>query len=971
MSRLIRSMALAAACAAVSLVATPQNAAPSQTTAASLTKPTLTKADYDKFESISGTAISPDGKWIAYAVGRGERGGGGRGRGNQVFDGEMHYRPTNSDQEKTIVRAGAPTFTSNSRWMLYTLSPASGGGNGGARGGQRGEARGPASGAETPAANAAPSIGIIDLDSGASTVVTDIQSYTLSNDGHHVALRRPAPEGSQNRGAGLIIRDLETDSEVSFGNVAESSWNDDGTLLAMIIDVPGKTGNGVQLFNTATSTIRSLDAGTMLYSDLRWQKKGSDLAAYRSREDAAYVDTGYTVLAWKDLSSANPSKRVYDFTSDDAFPKGMRVASDRAPLWSDDGSTLFFGIASHEPKPDPNVGDTVKIQVWHPKDLREWPQQRNTANQGPPHTDLVAWHVEDSHLVRLADEVLPDVQLSANQKLGLASDERPYFMDVITGRQYRDVYTIDIATGKRTKVLTKAQSMPSMSPTGRYLLYAFADQKSGQWWVMDLTTGKKTDLTSKIASVFVNLEDDHPAAYRRAYGFAGWLADEKSVILYDRFDLWRVGLDGTNPIRLTHGKEDSTVYRAERIGIEENTIDPLKPLLLNTDGEYNKKSGFSRLTFGQPVQQLLWVDENVGGLMKAKDAEVYAFTRQTFQNAPQLNITTGVFTNAKQVSHTNEFLKDYAWSRQQLMNYTNGHGDKLQMMLAYPANYEPGKKYPMVVYYYEKLSQGFHNFVAPSSTAMYNVTIFSQAGYFVLRPDILFQPRNAGPSGLDCVTSAVKAALAAVPDIDPKRVGAMGHSWGGYQSAYYAVHGGDVFAAAIAGAPLTDFISMYGYSSGNTGAPETGHFEVGQERMEVSLWEDPEAYVRNSTVFQTNALKIPLLLEEGEADGNVNYYQSMELYNFGRRLGKNIVFLVYEGENHGLTGAAATDYQQRQLEWFAYWLKKEPPADWIVNGEPYLTRKKILDSANPPSEGSPRGRTQGAPGGRGGRGGGN
>jgi dipeptidyl aminopeptidase/acylaminoacyl peptidase len=300
------------------------------------------------------------------------------------------------------------------------------------------------------------------------------------------------------------------------------------------------------------------------------------------------------------------------------------------------------------------------------------------------------------------------------------------------------------------------------------------------------------------------------------------------------------------------------------------------------------------------------------------------------------------------------------------MNYTNKHGDKLQMMLAYPANYQPGKKYPMVVYYYEKLSQGFHSFVAPSPTAMYNTTIFTQAGYFVLRPDILFQPRNAGPSGLDCVTSSVKAALAAVPDIDSKRVGNMGHSWGGYQSAYYAVHGGDVFAASIAGAPLTDFISMLGYSSGNTGSPETGHFEVGQERMEVSLWEDPEAYIRNSTVFQTNQLRIPLLLEEGEADGNVNYYQSMELYNFGRRLGKNVVFLVYEGENHGLTGDAASDYQQRQLEWFNHWLKGEPAADWITKGESYLSRKKILDTANPPQPGTNAAPQRGARGGRGG-----
>jgi dipeptidyl aminopeptidase/acylaminoacyl peptidase len=278
------------------------------------------------------------------------------------------------------------------------------------------------------------------------------------------------------------------------------------------------------------------------------------------------------------------------------------------------------------------------------------------------------------------------------------------------------------------------------------------------------------------------------------------------------------------------------------------------------------------------------------------------------------------------------------------------------MMLTYPANYQPGKKYPMLVYYYEKLSQGFHQYVGPSDRAVYNTQVFSQEGYFVLRPDVLFQKRNPGWSGLDCVTSAVKAALAKVPDIDAQRVGAMGHSWGGYQSAFYAVHAPGTFAAAIAGAPLTNLISMYGYTSGNSGLAESQHFETSQERMEVPLWADRQAYIRNSTVFAMDALKIPLLLEEGDADGNVNPFQSQELYNFGRRLGKQVVYLVYEGENHNVARAESQrDYHTRQIEWFAHYLKSEPAADWIANGETYQARQRILKAgAVSPAAGPPR-----------------
>jgi dipeptidyl aminopeptidase/acylaminoacyl peptidase len=214
----------------------------------------------------------------------------------------------------------------------------------------------------------------------------------------------------------------------------------------------------------------------------------------------------------------------------------------------------------------------------------------------------------------------------------------------------------------------------------------------------------------------------------------------------------------------------------------------------------------------------------------------------------------------------------------------------------------------------------------------------------------------------------VAAVESKVADIDAKHVGNMGHSWGGYQSAFYAVHNHGTFAASIAGAPLTDLISMYGYTSGNSGLPETGHYETSQERMQVPLWEDPQAYIRNSTVYAVDSLHTPLLLEEGDADGNVNHFQSEELYNFGRRLGKQVVYLVYEGENHNVARPESqADYLHRQLEWFGYFLKGDPPAPWITDGETYLARQKILkDGTTAPGAaavqaGSPTGRGGGRP----------
>jgi dipeptidyl aminopeptidase/acylaminoacyl peptidase len=562
-------------------------------------------------------------------------------------------------------------------------------------------------------------------------------------------------------------------------------------------------------------------------------------------------------------------------------------------------------------------------------------------------------------VVRLSDDPYETMSFSEQRTAMLATDQNPYAREVMSGRSYRDVYRVDVATGRREQVVPRVVGATSMTPSGKSVLYS---QKS-HWWVYDAATAKRTNLTEKIRTSFADLEDDHPTPEKGMYGLAGFTPDEKAAVLYDRFDLWRVNLDGSGAERLTKGREDSTVYRYVSLDPEagggggrggfgggggSTPIDLNSPITLSTFGEWSKRSGYARLAGGR-VERLVWREKSVTQLRKARDADQYLYLEQSYADSPDyFTAPLAALASAVQVSRTNTFQDEYAWGKQVLMDYKNKRGDKLQMMLTYPANYEPGKKYPMVVYYYELLSQGFNNYVGLSDRAVYNTQVFSQNGYFVLRPDVVFQKRNPGISGMDCVTSAVKTALAAVKDIDPKKVGAMGHSWGGYQTAFYAVSAPDVFSAAIAGAPLTNLVSFYGYTSGNTGFAEAQHFETGQERMEVSLWEDKEAYIRNSMVFKMDSLRIPLLLEEGDSDGNVNPFQSQEVYNFGRRLGKEVVYLVYEGENHNVARAESQrDYQQRQLQWFAHYLKGEPAADWITNGETYANRQRILRGLAP------------------------
>ncbi len=918
------------------------------TPAAQATKGRVPEADYPKWESVTAGELSPDGKWVAYELRRVNN------------SNEMRYRLVGAAQEQSVKMATVPQFTRDSRWLVYTITPDTGAGSATAATSGRG-----APGGSAAAAAARNKVGIVDLNGGTTVAFEDIQSFALSKSDAYVALRRyrapAAPGAVTSRGADLVVRDLARGTQVTFGNVADFSWSDEGTLLAMTVDVEGRTGNGLQVLDAATGTLRSLDAGDYAYSGIAWRAKSADLAVYRSRTDTAFADTSQVVLAWKEAGTPTAARSAYDFSSDAKFPSGLRVASYRALQWTSDGGALIFGVAPREPKPPrppagaPSAKTPARVQVWHWKDLRQFHQQEVNAVQDRQRTLPVTWRLTANEVTQLSTDYYETMQFAEQRTAALAIDQSPYAREVMSGRSYRDLVRVDATTGKRDPILTRTIGVASISPSGRTVLYS----QKGQWWSYDATTGKRANLTEKSSVSFVDLEDDHPTPERSPYGLAGWTSNEDAAIVYDKYDLWRLNLDGSGAARLTRGREDTTVYRHVSLDPDRAggggfggfggggggavTIDLAKPVILSATGDRNKKSGFARLAGGK-VERLVWRDKAVSALRKARNAESYLYMEQSFADSPDYFVATSdALASAQAVSRTNALQDDHAWGRQVLMNYRNARGDKLQMMLAYPANYKPGKKYPMLVYYYEKLSQGFHQYVGLSDRAVYNTQVFNQEGYFVLRPDVVFQKRNPGWSGLDCVTSAVKAALSSVADIDASRVGAMGHSWGGYQSAFYAVHAPGTFAAAIAGAPLTNLISMYGYTSGNSGLAEAQHFETSQERMEVPLWEDRQAYIRNSTVFAMDALKIPLLLEEGDADGNVNPFQSQELYNFGRRLGKQVVYLVYEGENHNVARAESQrDYHTRQIEWFAHYLKGEQAAEWIANGETFQARQRIL-----------------------------
>jgi dipeptidyl aminopeptidase/acylaminoacyl peptidase len=888
-------------------------------------KPTLTPADYAQWESLGATELSPDGRWIAYVV-------------NRVDENEeLRYRAIAQDSTHVVKHATRPTFSADGRWLAYTV-------------GVPPQERERLQKANQPVPS---KIGIVDLRSGEATVINNVTSFDISGDGRFITMRSPTPRGERkSKGIDIVIRELATGVAVNFGNVAASRWQDDSALLAMVIDAENRAGNGVRVYDARTGVIRTLESDTAEYTGLVWRKDADDLAVLRVRTDTLYEESSHTVIAWRGLAGSRPVRAAFDPADRSGFPAGHRIAETRELRWSENGATVYFGIREwtlKPQKPQPVDGeekreparapaaDPAGVEVWHSADVDIIPEQKVRASRDRNSTHLVAWHLGSNRFVRLADADIEDVTLS-DGRFAVGLDGKPYDQERMFGPVYRDIYAIDTHTGERTRAVERVQFQYGVSPTGRYLLYV----RDGNYWTYDISTGRHANITADITTSFLNLDNDHTIVEKPPFGTGGWTKDDRTVLLYDKYDIWEVRPDGSRPTNLTSGAAERIRYRRAWLSPDDRIVDMSRPVFVTMYGDTTKKSGYARLRPGAAPERLVYLDRNVTRLGKAKDADVYMYRVEGFADSPDWFVGGARLADARQVTRTNPFQDNFAWGRSELVDFRNAHGQDLQAALLYPADYEPGRQYPMIVYFYEITSNTVHSYSVPSDRSAYNPAVFTQNGYFVLRPDIVYRDREPGVSAVEALVPAVEKVLASGM-VDRDRVGIVGHSWGAYQTAF-AVTQTNLFRAAVAGAPLTNMISMYLSIYWNTGGTDARIFEISQGRMEVPFWHGVEAYIRNSPVFHIENMDTPLLVAFGDKDGAVEFNQGVELYNAARRAGKDMVLLVYEGENHSLARKPnQLDYHRRINEWFAHYLKGEPAPDWITSGVSHLARQRELE----------------------------
>ena len=959
-------------------------------------KKPLTQADWDRWRSIQNAQLSNDGKWAAYTlspqVGDGEfvvrattgtteyrvpigyigrpnntpgalrppqggPGGGGGGGGRFGGGGARPTSPFSADSRYAFVIAQPSKEEVERTQRAARANRAQGGGPTGTTGG-----------ATAPDSAGANSLVIVTLADGKTQTIAGVRNFRLPKDngrwlvysapdtsrraaGADTANRaggaanRPAggggrpgaggpgtPRDRRTYGTAIVLRDLDSGAEQRIDDVLAYTFDDSAKVLAYTVVSRDSTKDGAFIRDLAKGTTQTLLAGRGNYRAFTFDQKQQQFVFTSDRDDFGKPNARST-LYYGTMKTGKAESLV----SSSVLPKDMHLADNAPVQFTRTGNALMLNIAP--PPPDSIPADSLvgkaNFDLWHYKDPQLQPTQKLQVARERNRSYQAIYNLATKKLVQLSTDSMPNVQVSDDGRAGVAATSVAYDIQRMWGDDGNDVYVVDPGTGTRKMIRQKITGQASLSTDGKYVIF-YDDE---QWYTYAIATGKTVGITEPLKTVNFDQENWDTPNEPAAWGVAGWTKGDRSVLLYDRFDIWELDPTGVRPAVIVTdsvGRRENITFRLVDLQAndDDRAIDPAKPLTLRAFDEDTKASGFYTDKLGAKAEpeKVVMTDVAYGAPQKARNADVYLVTKSTVTDFPNLYVGPSL-TNLTKISDANPWQKDYNWVTAELVTWTSSDGVPLQGILYKPENFDPSKKYPMIAYFYEDLSDGLHNYIAPNGRNVINPTHYASNGYLVFEPDIYYEVGYPGPSAAKSIIPGVQKLLER-GYVDPKGLGLQGQSWGGYQ-ALYIITQSQMFAAAMAGAPVVNMFSAYGGIRWGSGVARAFQYEKTQSRIGKSIWESPNQYMENSPLFWLPRVTTPLFIMGNDADDAVPWYQSIETFVAMRRLGKEVYFINYNNDVHNPASRAnQKDVAMRMQQFFDTKLKGKQAPEWMVKGIP-------------------------------------
>ncbi|MCW5915529.1 MAG: S9 family peptidase [Chitinophagaceae bacterium] len=745
------------------------------------------------------------------------------------------------------------------------------------------------------------------------------------------------PDGDQ-----LVLRTLATGKEITFNNTGDYSFDESGKRLVMHQKKNAKDSASqdlIVIYYPEKGQSVTIMKGGNVFKNFTFNENGDKLAFVAEREkDKKAVQKFYDLYLYSE--GADSALQIVNKDTR-GMPSGSSVSENGNLRFSKSGKRLMFGTAPIRPPKDTTLieMDLVKLDIWNYKDDYLQPQQLKRLTIDQRANYMAVYDLEKGTMQQIGSPGLPSVQPvlegDGNWFLATTDTGSRRIASQWLGKTPRDIYVVDVNTGKQTLVKKNFNGFPSASPGGKYIQMYDATAKN--YFVWD--NGVLRNISQRVpVPLFDELNDvpDDP----RSYGTMDWEKDDAAFYVYDRYDIWKLDPTGKNaPVRITpDGRKNKKVYRYMRVDREEKFLTPGQEIYLSVVNDVDKSMALVKSRLGDKLQMtdVAYGAFSLKGLQKAKNAESIIYTKESYVQSPDLYAYVG--GSEEKLSAINPQQASYNWGTAALFSWTTFSGKKSEGIVYKPEDFDSTKKYPVILYFYERLTDGLNNYQPPSPTpSRLNISFFVSRGYVVFAPDIAYVKGHPGNSAYDYIVSGAQA-LAKKKWIDGSRMGIQGQSWGGYQVAYLITKT-NMFKAAWAGAPVVNMFSAYGGIRWGSGMNRQFQYEHTQSRIGATIWERPDLYTENSPLFHFRNVKTPVVIMANDNDGAVPWYQGIEMFTALRRLGKPVWMLNYNGEEHNLVERKnRKDIQIREQQFFDWLLKGDKAPRWITEGVPAIDK---------------------------------
>ena len=866
----------------------------------------ITPDDIEKWQRITSRSISDNGKWIAtiFSPWRG--------------DSRVELYSTESDEKTVFSPSNECRFSSSSQYFLVKEVPTL----------QLTDSL------KLKKAKKMPMdiLTIRNLVDGSEWQIDSLATYRLSESHDIIAYQRLHKDSS------LVISTLNGKNKIKLPKVTNYSFaKKSATLYYTTKDTIGGTKPGLYLWHNGNTQPTLIKSGKENFVNISISEDGDKIVFLYTNTPK---ESKYTMSLWL-AENGDTAREIVTHTTD-GVKKDWIISSNYTPWFSKDTKRVFLGTAPRPLEKDTTILESNRpnVEVWSWNEPVQYTVQKHNLNSELKRSYVAVYSLDENKFIQIADTALPNVQLPTHGigEWALLSTSLPYSLSSMwEGRTRSDYFKVSLVTGERTPIVAGDYTNYRLSTGNKYALgYNPTDSC---WYTVNLQTEKNQLIRITSPNTFIawNEENDVPD-YPASHGYAGWSKDDVAVLIYDRYDIWQFHPEGTKkPINLTkNGRESNVRYRRLRIDNDETFIDTKKLSILTGFNEIDKTIQYYSTKLSSPAvpKQLTEGIYRYSNIKKARKAEKYIYTRENTNTFPDVWTTDASFKKSKQLTQGIEQQKPFIWNNVELISWVSYNGIKLEGLLYKPANFDPNKKYPMIVNFYERSSEEMHYYCIPRphrSTIDYST--YLSDGYIIFNPDVRYSGGYPGKSCYDCVMSGIDTLLTR-GYIDPARIGAQGHSWGGYQVAYLATRT-DRFAAIESGAPVVNMFSAYGGIRWGSGLARSFQYEHTQSRLGGTPWSHPERYHESSPLFEMDKVKTPILIMHNDQDGHVPWYQGIEYFVALKRLGKPAWLLNYTGEPHWPTKYPnSMDFQIRMKQFFDHYLKGTPMPKWMSEGVP-------------------------------------